>query len=293
MLIKSPAKINLVFQIQSRLPSGYHAVKAILTTVPLYDELNFELAANGESQISGTGQVVARPQDDLIYKAAQLLRQTTQTNLGFRCQVQKNIPSQSGLGGGSGNAAATLQALNELWQLNLDQVILLQLAQKLGSDVPFALVGGTQYESQHGDPDQEPKFQALPALPPAQLLLIKPLQINSQTGPAFDQLDALPPVQNPDYVANFLQLINSPQQPTWDQLASQLHNDFTRLSLTLHPLYLRLIDFLLAKNAFNATLTGSGSCLYSFFPPETNLQPLCQELNANFADLQLFPLHFP
>lgn len=130
-----PAKLNLFLHITGKRSDGYHLLQSIFVPIDWFDTLHFELRTDGK--ILRHDLLTKLPHDDLITRAAHLLQQISHTNLGVDISVEKHIPMQAGLGGGSSNAAATLVVLNHLWKLNLSLQQLLDLAVLLGSDVPF------------------------------------------------------------------------------------------------------------------------------------------------------------
>ena len=149
MTWRSYAKINLYLEVLKKRRDGYHNIETIFQTVSLADELTFlddtliSMTCKGENLETGTS--------NLVYRAATLLKSFSDYPRGARIQLTKNIPVSAGLAGGSGNAAATLIALNKLWDLKLTVPQLLPLAHKLGADVTYCLYGGPVAASLRGD----------------------------------------------------------------------------------------------------------------------------------------------
>lgn len=164
--IPAPAKLNLFLHIVGRRADGYHLLESVFMLIDWVDTLHFELRHDGH--ISREDLSVPLPQDDLVVRAAHALQKLTGTRLGAHIAIDKRIPSQAGLGGGSSDAASTLLALNRLWQLNLGLDALLPLALALGADVPFFLGGHNAWVCGIGE-----KMTPI-ALPPAQFLVVKP-----------------------------------------------------------------------------------------------------------------------
>ena len=144
--VVSPAKINLHLEVLGKRKDGYHELAMLMQSINLEDYLEIELNTNGSINLSSDNNELDLKEDNLIIKAANILRNYyPDRNLGANIFLKKNIPIGAGLAGGSSNAAATLIGLNKLWALNLDQHTLKKFALKLGSDVPFFLDGGSQY----------------------------------------------------------------------------------------------------------------------------------------------------
>ena len=150
LTVKAPAKINLFLRVVGRRPDGYHEIESFMQKVELSDELH--LFAVGE-KISLACPNSSLPEDEgnLVFRAAQLFFKTVGKQPGVRIVLEKNIPVAAGLGGGSSDAAATLLGLNELWSLGLSRNELGSLAEQLGSDVPFCLIGGTCFVAGKGE----------------------------------------------------------------------------------------------------------------------------------------------
>ena len=164
--IPAPAKLNLFLHIVGRRPDGYHLLESVFMLIDWCDTLHFERRPDSEISREDLGE--ALPADDLVLRAARALQQLSGTRLGAHIAIDKRIPSQAGMGGGSSDAASTLLALNRLWQLNLGLETLLPLGLSLGADVPFFLAGNNAWVSGIGE-----KIEPI-SLSPAQFLVVKP-----------------------------------------------------------------------------------------------------------------------
>jgi len=140
--VPSFSKTNWLLQILGRRSDGYHELLTVLQTLDYSDDLVFEVP-HSEIQLSTEGREVAGGEENLVQIAARLLKRECGTAQGVRITLTKRIPVGAGLGGGSSNAAMALLVLNQLWSCGLTKNRLLQLARRLGSDVPFFLTGGT------------------------------------------------------------------------------------------------------------------------------------------------------
>ena len=137
--VPSPAKLNLFLHITGRRPDGYHELQSIFQLIDLCDWLEFEQTDDQQIQIEGLSSVDL--EQNLIYRAAQILQPYTKTPSGLIIRLEKNIPMGAGLGGGSSNAATTLIVLNQLWHCGLNSEQLAELGVKLGADVPIFVHG--------------------------------------------------------------------------------------------------------------------------------------------------------
>jgi len=166
--ISAPAKLNLFLHIVGRRADGYHLLESAFMLIDWCDTLHFELRADGRLSREDLG--VKLPDDDLVLRAARALQQASGTRLGAHIAIDKCIPAQAGMGGGSSDAASTLLALNRLWGLKLDLAKLLPIGLKLGADVPFFLGGYNAWVTGIGE-----TMRPI-ALPPARFLVVKPPQ---------------------------------------------------------------------------------------------------------------------
>lgn len=160
LVVHTPAKLNLFLEVLNKRPDGYHELETVMVMVGIYDTLRFTSiphsaldatepavllavistnAANTNQSAIEKTQPIPTGADNLVVKAAELLRAHTGYQGGARIELWKRIPAEAGLAGGSSDAAATLAGLNRLWKLNLPIEELCRLAAQLGSDVPFFL----------------------------------------------------------------------------------------------------------------------------------------------------------
>jgi 4-diphosphocytidyl-2-C-methyl-D-erythritol kinase len=160
------AKINITFEVLGRRQDGYHDVSTILQTIDLKDTIEFELDSSLSIECD---DVALRSSDNLVLKAASLLKKEVGYKGGAKITLKKGIPVAAGLGGGSSDAGATLVALNRLWKLKLSAESLVKMAAALGSDVPYFIHGGTALAEGRGE-----RVTPLPPLPQSWVILVKP-----------------------------------------------------------------------------------------------------------------------
>ena len=166
LTLKAYAKINLTLEVLGRREDGYHDIASIMQAVDLYDTLSFEPA----DELTLECDVPELSADEnLVLRAAGMLREETGCESGSKITLEKCIPSAAGLGGGSSDAAATLVGLNELWGLGLTVEELTPLAAGVGSDVPFFLHGGTAMVLGRGE-----RIRPLPPIDSQWLVLLVP-----------------------------------------------------------------------------------------------------------------------
>lgn len=135
--VLAPAKVNLFLEVLGRRPDGYHEIETVMVAISLFDTLTFRDEPSGELRLRCSDPALPVGADNLVIKAADRLREATGCRRGAAIDLTKAIPAQAGLAGGSSDAAATLAALDRLWDLRMTPERLDALAAEVGSDVPF------------------------------------------------------------------------------------------------------------------------------------------------------------
>ncbi len=166
--IAAPAKLNLFLHVTGRRNDGYHLLQSVFMLIDWHDTLHFELRSDG--QISREDLGTPLPADDLVLRAARALQGSSASPLGAHIGIEKRIPAQAGMGGGSSDAASTLLALNRLWKLDYSLEKLSQIGLGLGADVPFFLAGQNAWVEGVGE-----KITPI-SLPEGRFLVVKPEQ---------------------------------------------------------------------------------------------------------------------
>jgi 4-diphosphocytidyl-2-C-methyl-D-erythritol kinase len=151
LTVQAPAKVNLFLETLAKRPDGYHEICTCMAAINLFDTLEFKEDAPGTTQLTCDEPSLPTGPENLICKAAKLLRVRTGCTAGVRIHLTKRIPVAAGLAGGSTDAAATLTGLNELWRLGLSDPELAQLAGELGSDIPFFFFGPAAWCTGRGE----------------------------------------------------------------------------------------------------------------------------------------------
>lgn len=254
LIVRAYAKINLDLTIVGLLPGGYHEVRTVLQSVALHDTLTFT-AVPGPFAIRCDQPGVPVDARNLVWRAAQLLwsvRADVATPLaGVRVTLDKRIPAEAGLGGGSSDAAATLVALSRLWNLVLDLPSLARLGARLGVDVPFFLAGGTALGSGRGD-DVSPLTEP----PVTPIVIVKP-PFGVPTPDAYGWFDQDRRPKQSRSAARTL--------PGWPAWAHDLRNDLEPPVASRFPQIRRTARELTALGAMHAAMSGSGSAVFGVF----------------------------
>jgi 4-diphosphocytidyl-2-C-methyl-D-erythritol kinase len=260
------AKINLTLDVLGRRADGYHELVSVMQTVGLADSLAFGALPDGETAFFCDVPAL-NGADNLVYRAVQVLREATGCRRGVRIELQKQTPMQGGLGGGSSDAACVLRTLNARWSLGLSQTRLTKLAARLGSDVPFFVLGGTALVEGRGE-----RVTPLPDLPGLWLVLLKP-PIAVSTPAVFR---ALTPDEYTDgqATARLAQTLRGGGMPPLDGLVNALE---ARVCQD-YPAVAESRAAFLQAGARMIRMSGSGPTLFALFPSLREAQPVYQAL---------------
>lgn len=245
--LPAPAKVNLFLHIVGRRADGYHLLQSAFALIDWCDSLHFELRPGAAvSRQDNSNNVL--PQQDLCVRAAQSLQRAAGCTLGAHITLDKQLPTQAGLGGGSSDAATTLIALNRLWRLNLSRTQLQALAAELGADVPFFVFGRNAWVQGVGE-----QLQAV-HLPPRQISVVKPAA-GVSTAELF-ALEQLPRDTKPVTIADFAESRAGRSPYTFGR------NDLQSAASAQCPEIQACIDWLQGKS-LDARMTGSGSAVFA------------------------------
>lgn len=152
--ISAKAKVNLCLDVLKKDPSGYHKIQTVLHELEnLQDELKISKTPESDNVSMKTGNQnhLIKTEDNIAFKALKLFKEAYKITKNFQITIEKNIPISAGLGGGSSNAAAVLKGLNQLLKMDLSPKELQKLAENLGMDVPFFILGGTAFAENYGE----------------------------------------------------------------------------------------------------------------------------------------------
>ena len=255
--VPAPAKLNLFLHITGRRPDGYHLIQSVFMLIDWCDTLHFELRADGQITRAdvGLGNADILPAEDLTIRAAKALQKASGTTLGAHISLEKNIPSQAGMGGGSSDAASCLLALQRLWAVKLPRSELLAIALSLGADVPFFLFGGNAWVEGVGE-------QMTPIdLPAADFLVVKP-----PLGVSTPSIFRSPALKRDTETATLLGFAVNDKL----EIFRFGHNDLQPVALGLCPQIAQSLDWLSGAE-LKGRMTGSGSAVFAQLPHEVDM----------------------
>ena len=256
-LVRLPAfaKVNLCLHVLGRRPDGYHELRTIFQAIALRDTLELSIAKLRGIELEVSDPALSAGPDNLVYRAIEAIGCEVGLRGGIRAKLTKRIPVARGLGGGSSDAAAALIGMLRLTghQRDFPPAKLMEIASRLGADVPFFLFGGRALAVNRGD-----EIYPLPDAPQRTIVLVSPRGIGVSTKDAYEWLSAeLTNRANPPNIWKFCALCWSRQ--------GEVSNDFEAPVFRRHPRLGEIRDRLLQVGAAEAALAGSGSAVFGVF----------------------------
>ena len=253
------AKINLRLHVTGRRADGYHDLDTVFQTISLHDTIELRLIDGPHIILSGDDRTLTNNDENLVIRAAKSLQAFSGADQGARIRLQKRIPMQAGLGGGSSDAAATLIGLSRLWRLDLAQPELATIGSHLGADVAVFFFGGSAHAAGIGD-----QIEILEDVAERFLLIVKP-NANINTADAYAALDERSLTSHNSKTI----LSSSRQSADSDKIGiANLTNDFEAVVFELEPEIRRAKNALMQAGANAALLAGSGSAVFGVFDSE-------------------------
>lgn len=267
---KAYAKVNLTLAVGEKRPDGYHEVVSVMQRVSLCDTLTAEQTREGIT-LTCSDPALPSGEENLVHRAALLFFRETGIAGGAALTLEKRIPSQAGLGGGSSDAASALLALRKLYAPALSDTELETMAAALGSDVPFFIRGGTQLATGRGE-----VLSPLPPLTDGWFVIVKPTESFS-TPAMYRRLDELPPACTPPL---------PPLQGGLPALAAGLFNRF-EAAIPAGSAVWDIKARLAAYGALASLLSGSGSAVFGLFDTETAARAAVEALRPAWPEIFL------
>lgn len=269
----APAKINLTLDILGKRPDGYHDVSMIMQSVELCDEVSLTKTEDiGEIKISCNDQSIPCDSRNIVYKVADaFFKSTGIENTGIHLHIDKVIPSEAGLAGGSSDGAATLRLLNLAFDSHLGDKELCEIGAKVGADIPFCIVGGTQLATGTGT-----TLHKIRSMPKCHIVIVKP-EVSVSTKEAYALADQRQG-QKFNYTEFMKTLIYSGDL---SGICSAFHNDFEEV---LNLSDINEIKSLMYKcKALGAAMSGSGSAVFGVFSSERKALKCAEKLNEIYS----------
>lgn len=274
--VKAPAKINLSLDILGRRPDGYHELSMVMQTIDLYDIVTISTNDSKEITISCDYPGVPCDEKNIAYKAADLFFNYTRIdNPGVHIEIDKKIPTQAGMAGGSTDGAAVIVGLNKLFNTYLPTKTMMEIGCRLGADVPFCIEGGTQMAWGIGT-----DLKKVVSLPDCDIVVCKP-PVSVSTAEAYALCDKMN-FAHPPFTK---ELVKALYMRDMFAIPNSLYNDF-EVALDLEEV--KDVKRIMYKcKARGACMTGSGSAAFAIFGNEKKAKKCVDKLKEKYTDVFL------
>ena len=255
--LKAYGKINLGLDVLRRREDGYHEVRMIMQTVGIFDRVDLIWKAEPGISVETNLYYLPTNENNLVYKAAQLLMEEFDVKDGVTIRLKKFIPVAAGMAGGSSDAAAVLFGINKMFRLGLTTRQLMERGVKIGADVPYCILRGTALSEGIGE-----ILTPLPPVPQCQVLIAKP-GISVSTRFVYENLHAneLRPEQHPDIDA----IIRSIREKDIYGIAGNLGNVLETVTVKEYPVIRQIKETMLECGAIGSLMSGSGPTVFGLF----------------------------
>lgn len=250
--VKTYAKINMVLNCLYKRKDGFHEINSIMQSISLYD--NLELKATRGIRLSSNSSLIPLDESNFAFKAAQLLMDKYPSIEGVEIHIDKQIPVEAGLAGGSTNAAGVILGMNELFDLKMDKDQMIAIAEQIGSDVPFTLLGQTSLSTGRGT-DLRPVAEA----PILWVVLVKP-----DFGVSTPQVYGNMKKDMFETGENITSYIEALEREDKEYILNNLSNTLEKSTFILYPKVKEIKDFFM-KNTPHSLMAGSGPTVFALF----------------------------
>lgn len=266
--LKAYAKINLGLDVVRKREDGYHEVRMIMQTVKLFDKLNLRLIDEDEIRIKTNLGFLAVDENNLVYKAIKLIKDTYGVRKGMEVDLFKVIPVAAGMAGGSTDCAAALFGAARLFGLKLPQKELMELGVKLGADVPYCVMRGTALSEGIGE-----VLTPLSAMPDCKILIAKP-PISVSTKFVYEHLDLKESYEHPDIDG----MVAAIKEGDLMGIADRLGNVLETVTIPEYPVIEDIKNYMKEHGAVNALMSGSGPTVFGIYEDEEQALAAKKEL---------------
>lgn len=274
--VKAYAKLNLGLDVTGRLEDGYHEVLTVMQSISLCDDISIRLSDGGGNIIARTNlHYLPEGDKNIAVRAAKLFFEETKIPIcGGTIELQKHIPVCAGMGGGSTDGAAVLRALNEGYSAGLSRKMLEEMALRLGSDVPFCVVGGTALCRGRGEIMTE-----LPPIPKCWTVICKP-PFPISTPELFKAIDCAVIKNRPDTNG----IVKAIEKGSVAALAHHIYNVFEDVLPPRCSEIAVIKSKLLDLGALGASMTGTGSAVFGLFDDGETAKKACESLKLQYRE---------
>lgn len=268
--LKAYGKINLGLDVLRKREDGYHEVRMIMQTVGIYDKIELIYQEKPEITVETNLYYLPNNENNLVYKAADLLMKEFETEGGVHINLKKFIPVSAGMAGGSTDAAAVLVGLNKMLGLGLSREQLMERGVKIGADVPYCIMRGTALSEGIGE-----VLTPLPPVPQCHVLIAKPgISVSTKFVYGNLHVDRLKPGQHPDIDG----MVKAIRERDLDGIAGRFGNVLETVTIPAYPVIQEIKDTMAELGALGALMSGSGPTVFGLFTDKKAADKAYEEL---------------
>ncbi len=276
--LKALGKVNLGLDILGKKENGYHEVRMVMQTVYLYDRVILERNRTPGITIETNLKFLPVNENNIAYKAADLIRKEFGISEGIKIILDKHIPVAAGMAGGSANAAAVLFGMNRMYGLGLSEEELKIRGVGLGADVPYCIMRGTVLAEGIGE-----KLTPLPPIPKCYVLIAKP-PLSASTETVYEKYDALEEINHPDIDGIIRGLVRADIR----QAAASMGNVLEQVMLKEYPIIGRIKQTMLDFGAMGALMSGSGPTVFGLFDSRSAAKAAAKKIKSRGLTKQAY-----
>ena len=278
LYLKAMGKINLGLDVVRKREDGYHEVRMIMQTVGVYDRITLNRSRTPGIRITTNLYFLPVNENNLVYKAAQMLMEEFQVDEGLEINLQKYIPVAAGMAGGSADAASVLYGVNRMFRLGLSQKGLMERGVKIGADVPYCLMRGTALSEGIGE-----VLTRLPAAPDCKVIIAKP-GVSVSTKYVYGHLDVTGIREHPDIDG----MVRAIREGSYEGVVSRLGNVLETVTQERHPVIGQIKELLSVHGADGALMSGSGPTVFGLFREEKKAREALRALEKSRLAKQMY-----
>ena len=276
--VKALAKVNLGLDVVRKREDGYHEVRMIMQTIHLFDRLEIMRNQSGRITMSTNLAFLPTNENNLVYKAAALLKEEFDIGDGIDVKLHKHIPVAAGMAGGSTDAAAVLYGMNRIFDLGLSKEDLMTRGVKLGADVPYCIMRGTALAEGIGE-----KLSALPPMVKCPVLIAKP-SISVSTKFVYQNLKLDEQTNHPDIDA----LMKDIREKDFDGVCAHMGNVLESVTIPNYPVIAEIKQQMMRSGAKASMMSGSGPTVFGLFEDGETAKRALREMKRSGLAKQVY-----
>jgi 4-diphosphocytidyl-2-C-methyl-D-erythritol kinase len=278
LITKAYAKINLGLDVLRRREDGYHDLRMIMQSVDLYDLITIVKSPTRSIHVESNLPYLPVDGRNIVYRAAQMFRDRFKLREGVNITIEKNIPVAAGLAGGSSDAAATLCALNKIYQIGLSTADLMKMGVKLGADVPYCIMMGTALSEGIGE-----ILTPLNPMPDCDILLVKP-DVSVSTKYVYTNLKLTPYMKHPDITS----MRKAIEKGNLQELTKHMDNMLETVTIAKYPIISQIKQRMCELGALTALMSGSGPTVFGIYANPSLAQDAYEHFKKSDFGRQVF-----